>query len=52
MSEDTKLNNLDKTQQYNEIYLKRKETLEKINKSIKEKDYNFYEKNLEWKKKM
>lgn len=52
MSEDTKLNNVDKTQQYHEIYLKRRETLEKMNKSMQEKEKSFYEKNVEWKKKM
>ena len=50
--EDTKQSNSDKISQYTEIYNKRRETLEKLNKSNIDKDKNFYEKNIEWKKKL
>ena len=39
-------------QQYQEIYSKRKETLDKINRSTLENEKDFYRKNVEWKKKM
>ncbi len=50
--EDTKQSNSDKISQYTELYNKRKETLEKLNKSNLDKDKDFYEKNMEWKKKL
>jgi len=50
--EDTKHSNSDKISQYTELYNKRKETLEKLNKSNMDKEKDFYEKNLDWKKKL
>jgi len=51
-ADELKHSNSDKTDQYTEIYNKRKETLEKLNKSDGDRDKDFYEKNLEWKKKL
>lgn len=50
--EDTKQSNSEKISQYTELYNKRRETLEKLNKSNMDKDRDFYEKNIEWKKKL
>ena len=52
--DENELRNLqsEKTEQYQELYNKRKETLDKINKSTLENEKDFYRKNVEWKKKM
>ncbi len=52
--EQNELKNLqtEKTQQYQEIYNKRTETLDRINKSTTENEKDFYRKNIEWRKKM